>query len=295
MIFFEIFCHNQTRNSRVKSIMTSETSQKRQRAPSPGAPSPRSGGVSPPPQGGAKRCRGEGTSPPKRFRRELPDCFESELQERSGVSVPSQEEAHRRAKRGRRVSVYVPAERDVGEIKCREETASPELPPRSGSGAPEAQTTQEQDEPPSPESPPRSGSGAPEVPSQEEAHRRAKRGRRVLTPSNSDGDSGDDEPPSPPLLGPKRPLSPSVPPSQEEAHRDAKKPRQCRVVSGLPEIVYEGPIEVFYDGVPSQEEVHAAAKRRGSTRRGSSPLRELSPDRSGGRSPEATKRLVELF
>ena len=294
MIFFEIFCHKQTLDSRVKSIMTNSAAN-RPKALSPGAPSPRSGGVSPPPQGGAKRCRGEGTMLPERSRRKLPDCFKPKPQKLSRVFVPSQEEAHRRAKRGRRVSVYVPAERDVGEIKCREETASPELPPRSGSGAPEAQTTQEQDEPPSPESPPRSGSGAPEVPSQEEAHRRAKRGRRVLTPSNSDGDSGDDEPPSPPLLGPKRPLSPSVPPSQEFAHRKAKKHRQRRVVSSLPDIVHEGPIEVFFDGVPSQEEVHAAAKRRGSMRRGSSPLRELSPDPSGGRFPEATKRLVELF
>ena len=266
--------------------MTSEESPKRPRALSPGAPSPRSGGVSPPSQEEAKRCR-EGTSPPKRSRRQLPYCFLSKLQNRSGVSVPDvppQEAKHAAAKRRRRVSKYIPSSEYIGEIKRRrEETVSPELPPRSASGAPEAQPTQEQDEPPSPvllppsESPPRSGSGAPEVPPQEDAYRRVECGRQVLTPSNSD-----DEPPSPALLDPKRPLSP---PSQEEAHRKAKRPR---VVSGLPGIIREGPIEVFFefDGVPSQEEIHAAAKRRGSMRRGSSPLRELSPDPSGGRSPE---------
>ena len=282
MIFFEIFCHNPRRKIQRKSIMTSSSAANWPKAPSPGAPSPgtpspRSGGVSPPPQGKATHYH-EGTSPPKRSRRELPACFESELQERSGASVPdvpSQEAKHAAAKRDRRVSKYIPAKQDgAGNKRCRKETVSP---PRSGSGSPEAQPTQEQNEPPSSESPPRSGSGAPET-------------RRVPTPSSSD-----DEPPSPALLGPKRPLSPSLLPSQEKAHRKAKKPKQ-RVVSSLPDIVHEGPIEVFeFDGVPSQEEIHAAAKRRGSTRRGSSPLRELSPDPSGGRSPEEAKRLVELF
>ena len=189
---------------------------------------------------------------PKPIQQELPAYF-GESKKRPGSGAPeAREEDHRRAKRGRRASLYIPSGQDVGEIKrCSEDTVSPEW---SGSGAPEAR----------------------------EADRQIGK-RYVTTPSNSD----DDEPPSPALLGPKRPLSPSLLPSQEKAHRDAKKPRQCRVVSGLPEIVYEGPIEVFYDGVPSQEEVHAAAKRRGSTRRGSSPLRELSP--------EPTKRLLDLF
>ena len=285
MIFFEIFCHNQTRKIQRKSIMTNSAANRPKALspgkPSPGTPSPRSGGVSPPPQGEATHYH-EGTSPPKRSRRELPDCFESELQERSGASVPdvpSQEAKHAAAKR-RRVSEYIPSSEYIGE--SREETVSPELPPQSGSGSPEAQPTQEQNEPPSSESPPRSGSGAPEVPPQEDAYRRVVCGRRVPTPSNSD-----DEPPSPALLDPKRPLSPSVPPSQEEAHSKAKKPKQ-RVVKSLPDVIREAPIEVFFefDGVPSQEEIHAAAKRHRSMRRGSSPLRELSPDPSGGRSPD---------
>lgn len=287
MIFFEIFCHNPRRKIQRKSIMTSSSAANWPKAPSPGAPSPgtpspRSGGVSPPPQGKATHYH-EGTSPPKRSRRELPACFESELQERSGASVPdvpSQEAKHAAAKRDRRVSKYIPAKQDgAGNKRCRKETVSP---PRSGSGSPEAQPTQEQNEPPSSESPPRSGSGAPEVPPQEDAYRRVVCGRRVPTPSNSD-----DEPPSPALLDPKRPLSPSVPPSQEEAHSKAKKPKQ-RVVKSLPDVIREAPIEVFFefDGVPSQEEIHAAAKRHRSMRRGSSPLRELSPDPSGGRSPD---------
>lgn len=259
MIFLENFCHN---HKKIQSKSMTSESPKRSRAPSPRSRAPS------PPQGEAEPCR-EGTLSPKRSRRELPDYFLSESPQRPGApvpEVPSQEAKHAAAKR-RRPSVYIPSgQYDAEAERCREDTVSPErsrreLPAYFGLSQPKK----------------RPGSGAPEARDRDQPNCC----RHNLTPSSSD-----DEPPSPPLL-------------------QQKAKRHRRVVAGLIAGVsrrrgfkYPNVIEtsdVFYDGVPLQEQLHAAAKRRGSMRRGSSPLRELSPDRSGGRSPEATKRLVELF
>lgn len=253
--------------------MTSE-SPKRSRAVSPGAPSP--GAPSPPPQGEAKRCREDTLSPPPQ--RQLPDYFRPASPERSGIpipEVPSQEEAYRRAKRrraerGRRPSVYIPSGQYDAEAEyCRDDSVSTpphrQLPDCFGQGSPQRSGARV------PESKKRPGSGAPE-----EDRRQSKCCRQQ---SSSDDESPS---PSPPLLQPK----------VKQAKVKEQKAKPGRVVAGLIAAVsrhdgvkYPKVIEtsdVFYDGVPSQKEVHAAEKRRGSICRGSSPLRDVSPEPTNG-------------